>query len=124
MSDKKKPDDATFDEPAATVPPDLRPRFGPIECPIAGSVRMRRLEPEQIYAQIKHFMTAGIKTADLKIENDAQRAELCRLIQRCVVPPDSNNLLYPGHNGWLRLAGLRDDKILAMARTVIQFQEL
>jgi len=104
---------------------DTRPRFDEILVPaLGGAVRIRRMEPEQLFKQEELFERAEVDPKRLAIAKKGDKEQLCRLIQRCLVPIDHHRLLCPGGKGLLRLLTLPDDTIISLAQQVVTFQEL
>ena len=109
------------DIPAPVIDP--RPRMTEVACPVYGRARIRRMEPEQLFAQLQHFERANIDPGQVRITK-ATRPEIARLIQRCVIWMDSNRLMFPGVRGHRRVMLMSDDAIETLATQIIQFQEL
>jgi len=109
---------------ASPVVRDERPRYADVNVPeLGGDLRIRRMEPEGLFAQIKHLKRASIDPKNLNVSPDT-KPELCRLIQRCLVPAEGRGLVCPGGKGLKRLLTLPDNRIEALATGVITFLEL
>jgi hypothetical protein len=79
------------------------------------------MQPEQVYKQSLILKERNVDLAELE---KAPLFLLCELIQRCVVGPASNALLFPGAKGAARLMALPPTAIISTAKMVIDFQEL
>lgn len=118
-----KKTEAELAEPQAVVRDD-RPRYADVKVPeLGGALRIRRMEPEGLFAQIKHLERAGIDPKQVNVSPDT-KPELCRLIQRCLVPAEGRGLLCPGGKGLKRLLTLADNRIEALATGIIAFLEI
>lgn len=113
------PDEKTLSVDAEPTT-DFGPRTEPIDTP-DGPARIRRMEPEQIFAQLKHFERREIDRKEIATDCMAKREELARFIQRCIVPPDSGLLRYPGQRGLRRVMIWTDEAIVTTAKAIAVF---
>ena len=125
MSEPTKP----ADEPelsSAVDPrvPDTRPRFHRVHEPaLGGALRIRRFEPEQMFKQDDLFERHEINPKNPAIRKKGDKEQLCRLLQRCLVPMDHHRLIFSGGKGLLRLLTLPDKTVERLAKEVVNFQE-
>jgi len=113
--------------PSALAPhlQDHRPRFAPITvAALGGELRIRRMQPEQLFKQVGIFEGAEIDPKHPQIREKGDKQQLCQFIQRCLVSADSNHLLLPGGRGLLQLLTLPDALIVSIAKQIATFQEL
>jgi len=120
MTKQTQKDDTLAESPV--IPIDDRPKFsGKLRLPGGLRVRIRRMQPEQIFVQLGHFKAAGIDPA-LIVVAGRKRLELQRMCQRCLVD-DRNRLAFPGVKGLQQLTMFTDSQLAEIARQVVAFQE-
>jgi hypothetical protein len=126
MDSKDKSDTRTLRDSPAAVPTDTRPRFLWISTP-AGTLRIRRMSPPQLFTQIKNFSGLGIlsEAGEWKDATTApQMMELSKFIQRCIVKEDSDCLAFPGRRGLQTVQTWSADRRRQIAKTAADFMEV
>jgi len=122
MSDTKDYGDKTL---ATPTPRPVDPRARHAGCvTLEGPARIRRLQPEQIYAQLAHFKRAGVSLPLEEITTDGQRTELVLFLQRCLVGVATNRLAYPGRAGWIKLSVWPRNEILRLAQQAAELIQI
>jgi hypothetical protein len=116
----KQKDESLAEQPEVVI--DDRPKFsGKIRLPGGLRVRIRRMQPEQIFVQLAKFKAAGIDPACIYVAG-RKRTELQQMIQRCLVD-ERNRLVFPGVNGLQQIVTFTDSQLADIAKQVIEFQE-
>lgn len=102
-----------------------------VETPDFGDVAFYALQPEQITTVRARLLAAGWKSAaaiKLPAESDAKfadRRQLLAHLQRiCARDPETCFLRFPGAKGIERLLQLDDNRLVNMARQIVEFNHI
>jgi len=95
------------------------PRFTDITVSsLGGGCRIRRYEPEQTKKIRQDLQAVGCQSHEYDIGQHGVDLAV-KILQICLVPTDSNRLLFPGYEGKLALENIPGDDLQSVARMVI-----
>lgn len=103
---------------------DSRPTHTTVDT-FVGLLRIRRMPPHQLIAQLQHFTRYGLTPADLSCWTVPEsKAEICRFLQRCLVPLANNHLAFPGQQGYVSLFLWPDAELERLAIEAARFMQI
>jgi len=108
------------------IPVDTRPRFLWIATP-AGTLRIRRMSPPQLFTQILNFRNLGILDEAghwRAAGTPGQLEEISRFLQRCLVLADRDALACPGRRGLQTVLTWSAGRRRELAAAAAQFMEV